>query len=354
MQGKAKLSHGSMTASLQRILFVTAASLIAADLVWGISGRFQVDVIAYLRLGALSLALLGAGIFYQTRRDEPCIAAMLLGACFLCAFSAAASLFNYFLLTFHGPRIDVALAAADRALGFDWVGVMTAMTAHPLLGRLLFLVYNSVLPQIALMMMALGWSGSADKTYRFCIAIASGALVSILVWTAAPSFGAMSIHALPQGVARSVAASVDSEYGRVLVAMLRNGPGFISPADVRGLIGFPSYHGALALIVAWYARSLPRLFWPLLIVNVLVLVATPVQGGHHLVDVLASFPVAALAIFLSRLRENAESSAKSAAMVNKVENLNIGPVPTAFFRASSGQTHANVRRAIKSKLSGVS
>jgi len=353
MQGKAK-HFGPMIANLQRILLSVAASLIAVDLVWGICAHFQVDVAAYVRLGLLSLALTGAGIFYQTRRSEPQLTAMLMGAAFLCAFSAAASMLNYFLLTAHGPRIDAALANADRMLGFDWVAVMTMMAGHPLLGRLLFWAYNTVLPQIALMMVMLGWSGNTEKTYRFCIAVAAGALICIAAWALAPSFGAMSIHALPPDIARAMEVSVDGEYGKALAAMLRNGPGFISPADIRGLIGFPSYHGVLAVIVAWYARALPRLFWPVLVLNTLVLVATPVEGGHHLVDVLASFPVAALAIFLSSLRENAQSSAKAASVVNKSPKFTISPVPQGLFRITPVQDDGNVHSAIKSKLSGVS
>jgi hypothetical protein len=343
-----------MTSSLQRILLAIAASLIAVDLAWGILAHFRVDVTAYARLGLLALTLMGAGFYYQTRRREPAIAAMLMGASFLCAFSAAASLLNYFLLTAHGPRIDAALAVADRALGFDWVGVMTAMAGHPSFNRLLFLAYNIVLPEIALMTVIVGWRGNADKTYRFCLAVAAGALISIVVWALAPSFGAMSVYPLPPDIARAVQVSVDSEYGKALAAMLRSGPGFISPADVRGLIGFPSYHGALALIVAWYARGLPRLFWPLLAVNGVVLVATPIQGGHHLVDVLASFPVAALAIFLSSLREKAKSSAKPFRVVNKVRKFTIGAVPEGLFRITPAQEDESVPPAVKSKLSGVS
>jgi membrane-associated phospholipid phosphatase len=204
------------------------------------------------------------------------------------------------------------------------------------------------------MMVMLGLRGNAAKTYRFCIAVAVGALISILFWALAPSFGAMSVYHLSPAVARAIRTSVDSEYGEVLLAMLRNGPGFISPSDVRGLIGFPSYHGVLALIVIWYGRSVQRLFWPLLVLNALVLVATPVQGGHHLVDVLASFPVAALAIFLASLRETASSPVKASHVVNKLRKFTIRPVPQGLFRIVPAQPEETVRSAIKSKLSGIS
>ncbi|MES2471920.1 MAG: phosphatase PAP2 family protein [Pseudomonadota bacterium] len=340
-----------MIPKLQRILLAIAAALIAVDLAWGFAGGFQVDVLAYGKVALLSAALVGAGIFYQVRRAEPRIAAMLLGASFLCAFSAAASLLNYFLLTFHGPRIDGALAAADLALGFDWAAVMTAVADYPLSNTVLFFVYNIVLPEIALMTVLLGWRGNAEKTYRFCIAVAVSALLCMAVWSAFPSFGAFSIH--PQQPAfAGMTLALDSSYAAELVRLLEHGPGLISPRDTQGLIGFPSYHAVLALLVVWYARAVPRLFWPLAAVNALVLVATPIQGGHHLVDVLAAFPVTALALWLAG--DLAIISRKPSGMVNRLRKFTIGPVPQGLFRIAPAQSHDDAPPAIKSKLSGFS
>jgi hypothetical protein len=337
-----------MTRTLQRLLFLLAAVLVAADLVWAVAGRFQVDLPGYGRIAALTAALVAGGLFYQHKRREPAIAAMLLGAGFLCAFSAGASMLNYFLLTAHGPRSDAWLAGADRALGFDWAAVMTAMTHHPLANRALYFTYGIVLPEIALMTVALAWAGKADKVYRFCLAVAAGALITIFVWALMPSFGAFSVYAAPAGLS----LALDHVYAQELVALLRDGPGRISPGDIKGLIGFPSYHGVLALIVAWYGREIPRLFWPLLGVNLLVLVATPVQGGHHLVDVLAAFPVSALSLFIAARAVPSAEARKPSRMVNKKPRFTIRPVPQAFFRISATQKPEATASAIKSKLSG--
>src|ERR1700749_22475 len=109
-----------MTVNFQRILFTLAATLVAIDLVWGFCGRFHVDVLAYARLGLLSLGMAAGGFFYQNRPDEPALAPIMFGTGLPCAFSAAVSVLNYFLPTVAGPRIDDILAAADQALGFDW------------------------------------------------------------------------------------------------------------------------------------------------------------------------------------------------------------------------------------------
>jgi len=339
-----------MIPKLQRILLVLVAALVAVDLAWGLVGGFAVEVSAYTRIALLSLALVAGGMFYSTRRKEPRLAAMLFGASFLCVFSAAASLLNYFLLTFHGPRIDMALAAADLWLGFDWVRMMTAVAGYPRFNGMLFYVYNSVLPQIALMVVLLGWLGNAEKIYRFCITVAASALTCIAIWSAVPSFGAISVY--PADAFAHMTLALDSHYAAELMRMLEQGPGLITPTDTKGLIGFPSYHAVLALLVIWYARVFGRFVWLFGALNILVLVATPIQGGHHLVDVLAAFPVTVFALWLAG--EFSHFARKPAAMVNRLRKFTIRPVPEGLFRIAPAHSEDPAAPAVKSKLSGLS
>src|SRR3569833_2387096 len=101
-----RIPKGLMTAALQRVMFAVAASLVMIVMAWGWIGHFHVDAAAYARPALIGLVLLAAGIFYQTRRPDPKIVAMLSGASFLIFFSAAANLLNNFLLTVAGARID--------------------------------------------------------------------------------------------------------------------------------------------------------------------------------------------------------------------------------------------------------
>ena len=119
--------------------------------------------------------------------------------------------------------------------------------------------------------------------------------------------------------------ALDSRYAQDLVRLLKDGPGLISPRDAKGLIGFPSYHATMALLAIWYLRDVKILRWPVLMLNLAVLLATPVQGGHHAIDVLAAFPVAALAIFLA---SQIGGAAKFPLMVNKSSKA-AEPLPTA-------------------------
>jgi membrane-associated phospholipid phosphatase len=142
--------------------------------------------------------------------------------------------------------------------------------------------------------------------------------------------------------------ALDQAYARELVRLLHEGAGMISPRDAKGLIGFPSYHAVLALLVTWYARKLAFLRWPALLLNSAVLLATPIQGGHHLVDVLAAFPVAAVVIFL------AEKAAQAKHLVNNMPKFTLTPVPQGFLRITAEQKDESEALAIKLKLSGFS
>jgi hypothetical protein len=329
-----------------------AATVVIIDCVWWGWGQFSLDLGAYLRLALMSAGLFAGAAFYTRWRPDPRLAAMLFGAGFLCAFSAGASVLNYFLLTVAGTPIDPLLVAVDRALGFDWYDVMVGMASYPTLNEVLFRIYNTILPQMAILLVVLAWTGHVEQVYRFCLAVAVGALIAIAIWTVIPSLGAKSLYTLPAWVEARLVLSVTPEYGRELVRLLQNGPGYITPADLRGLIAFPSYHVVLALLLIWFARPVRWLYWPYLILNIVVLISTPIQGGHHLVDVFGAFPVTLLALVLAG--ESAKILRKPSRRVNNLRTFTIGPVPQGLFRIAPAQSQDDAPQAIKPKLSGLS
>ncbi len=288
-----------MVSRVQFVLLGIVASVAAVDLTWTGAGHFSVDARAYGGIALLTAIFAAAGVFYDRVRREERLAAMLLGTSFLLGMSASFSLLNYLLLTVAGPRIDIPLAALDRVIGVDWPAMMAMAAQHPLIAVIMQLAYISVLPQLAVLVAVLGWHGKHEHIYSLCLALSAGAAISMTVWTLAPSFGAFSVYELPANVSRHLPLALDGHYAKALVALLAHGPGHISPADAKGLIGFPSFHAVMALFVAWHARELAIVRWFALGLNAVVLVATPIEGGHHVVDVLAGFAVAVLAVLFA-------------------------------------------------------
>ncbi len=248
---------------------------------------------------------------------------MLFGTGFLVAFSAAASVLNAMLLTVANSRIDTLLARADIALGFDWPAMMRAVAGHPDILWILQAAYSVLLPEVALAVVVLGTVDRISSLYRFVLAVAIGALICIFVWTLFPAFGAMSVYHFDSALAARLHVAVDGAYGQALVRMLKDGPGLIAPDNIKGLIGFPSYHVVLALLLIWHFRDLRLLSGLMAGINSLVILATPIEGGHHWVDVFAGLPVALLAVMGADQLYRLTNRWNNSPVVNLAENLTV-------------------------------
>lgn len=288
-----------MQTILNRLLLAMSAAIVLLDGVWLVAGHFSYDASSYGLLFALILPLAAAGAFYARVRRDDVLNALLACSAFLIVFPAGCALLSYLLATVAGPRIDALLAAADRAIGFDWPALMGFVAQYPKANMLLGLAYVSVMPQTVILIFALGFTKKIAELYRFSLALAIGAVITLAVWTLAPSFGAFSVYTLPDATAGRLGLVLGFDYGHALVQMLKDGPGFISPKELRGIVGFPSYHTLQALVLMWYARDLKILRWPAIALNLAVLAAIPIQGGHHLVDAFGGAAVTALSIVLS-------------------------------------------------------
>ncbi len=83
----------------------------------------------------------------------------------------------------------------------------------------------------------------------------------------------------------------------------------------QGVVTFPSFHTASAVFLIYVARRSP---WTLCVsapLNLTMIVATPLGGGHYLVDLLAGAAVAAACIFLVRRMEHRGANAAAAPQV---------------------------------------
>ena len=80
-----------------------------------------------------------------------------------------------------------------------------------------------------------------------------------------------------------------------------------------GLVAFPSFHTTAGILFTWALWTSPRLRWPAVMVNGLMLVSVPVIGAHYLIDLIAGVIVAWIGIAgAGRLMKRSTSSYPSA------------------------------------------
>lgn len=232
-----------------------------------------------LALGALQLPLL----LRRYRRDAR-IAATLRAACLLLLFQAGAACLSYLLIALAPPLVDGALAGWDHALGLDWPALQRAQAGLPEAAQLLLRgAYDSGLPQILLVLLYLGFSGRTPRLQDFLLRYGAATLLVILLSAPFPAAGAWKHFGAGSGA--DLAALTHFE-------ALRDGSlRELALSRMQGLISMPSLHAAMAVLLAHALRGTP-LRWPGLALNLLMLAATPVEGGHYLVDVLAGVALA--------------------------------------------------------------
>ncbi|PZR80619.1 MAG: hypothetical protein DLM68_19355 [Hyphomicrobiales bacterium] len=169
------------------------------------------------------------------------------------------------------PRWDGALAAADHALGLNWLDMYQWLTRHPAIDASARALYNSLGPEMLILLFALELLGHHNQARAFLLWFMVSGIATIGIGILIPAAGAFVYHHLP----------VASTTGYVAQwADLRNGTlRTINPLNNQGLVIFPSFHTVLAVLCACAARPLRILRYPSLALNLLIILSTPAMGG---------------------------------------------------------------------------
>jgi hypothetical protein len=207
------------------------------------------------------------------------------------ALMGAVSAYPVAALT-HGYH-DAALQRADDALHFGWMVWYRMVAASPLLQQLGIAAYRSIYLTPAIL---LGWfaaTGQRGAAYRFLGTFWVAAVITLSLFSLMPAVGPFSYlwHA-------AIVYMPESELWQPdLIPMLRaHTVHVVDLGMLRGLVSAPSFHAAAATLYIVTALRIPRLRWPLLCVNAAMLLATPVEGTHYLIDMILGAGVALAAI----------------------------------------------------------
>jgi membrane-associated phospholipid phosphatase len=246
-----------------------------------------------------ALFLCGLWGIYSRLRPAPRLADLArIGLMFL-LYTNAAAVLSYLVTGIAGgvALLDHRLAAADRALGFDWLGIYRWLQASPGLLLVARMLYASLGLQLLLLLLILSPMGRADRAREFFSAFVISSLAVILLGAALPAAGAF----VEYGAAEAHSRPYVLQYLALRDGSLR----LIDLGQVQGLVQFPSFHAALAALCCYAVRGMRLLFPASLVLNLLVIAATPTVGGHHLIDVIAGLLLAAATIGVLSWRDKA-------------------------------------------------
>jgi PAP2 superfamily protein len=279
-------------------------STLALDFVWADYAHIHL-VAAPLILMAFLIAILAAMAHaYRFRLPTISSAAHLTQATILSLLSYG--LLSYLVLTLKMPLQDENFIAVDRALGFDWLASYNWIKAHPLLDCILWWAYILSGPQLIVGVLLLPLIGQSHILREAIYATIISLTVIIAIEALLPAQGAWVYYNIP----------IHKDWIADLTA-LRAGDFHV--LDIRhgtGIVVFPSFHCCLGVLCMYACRFNRYLLTGSVVLNVTMILSTPSQGSHYLVDGIAGCGVAVLSIALVRYALHSRDNTRTQAVLN--------------------------------------
>lgn len=214
--------------------------------------------------------------------------------------AAVLTTLSYVLASTNMPLQDSSLISLDQAIGVDWRSLIDDFMRLPSLMVLLNYAYASLSYQLALFLPVVFLTGHGRLGSQFVLAwsIALGAAVVISPFT--PALGGYLHFQLDPKDFPEVRIWAAWLFVTPVYALRDGSLNVVELRNLDGIITFPSFHAAVAVLMAWAASGIPLLRYPMIFLNLLMLISTIPIGGHYLIDVMAGSLVAVASIVAAR------------------------------------------------------
>jgi PAP2 superfamily protein len=284
--------------SSDSVSWLMIAALVASIGLAELQAPLAIDIRSFTGLAIACAALTAVAAFYRRVRINENFAVSCIGLQQALLFTGAGSILSYLLARNGGAFWDSTLYGWDQALGLDWLGYVRFVDAHPWLVLPYRLAYGSLIPQIIIVILALGFGGRLDQLRIFILAAILSGITAVLL---SPLFPAVSnyVHlGLTQADFDHVSPWAGYVHLKDLTALRGGQVMVLSLPKMQGIITFPSYHACLAALTLWafWNSRLGWLRWAGAGLSLMTLAATPVDGGHYFVDVFAGLAIAVACI----------------------------------------------------------
>ena len=281
------------------LAWATLAGLSALAAAWFAISPLRFVVDEDMRNTLVSLAVVLPLAAFVSWRGFARLGAFLFTLPFFVITGILGRALNYLFVLLALPLQDDWLARADAVLGFDWVAAVMLVDSHPWLASLLRFAYASYAWLLPLTFLLLTLMGRLRRLREFLLLFTLTGFATMAIGGLLPALGAFEHFRINA----ADLATLPPETGRTWVPdMLALQAGTFRDfvvAKADGLTAFPSFHAVMALLFAFAFRG-TILHWPMFLLSVLVMVATPVFGGHYFVDLLGGVAIFILFVALFR------------------------------------------------------
>ncbi len=246
------------------------------------------------------ICLITLEFVYTKVRPRPAIASLAGMFADIIGFSCVSAILSYLVVALRFPLVDNSLVMIDNMLHLDWISYYNWYRASPYIITLLMkLSYFSLMIQIISLpilfnFLSLYKSPETVSRSRFLLnGFAATALVSIILSGLFPAVSAFVWYQV----------ELKTAYIADFEGLYNGSKTIIDLSKLQGIITFPSFHAALAVVLTCSTYGIWYLFVPVLLINIINLLSTSVVGGHYFIDIFAGMAIATIWIVIFNVRE---------------------------------------------------
>jgi membrane-associated phospholipid phosphatase len=277
-------------------LWVGLAVLTVVDAVLMVAGGFRPAGTAWLAITAVSAGAAGLGYLYSSVRRDDRLAALAFAAAYLIAYTLAGATLSYVGTSLGLPLLDAQFARVDTALGLDWLATLEFVDSRPILGAVLRFSYASSMGQVVLALIVLAATRQFVRLADFLALFTVTSLITVMLSSLLPAVGAFVFYDPPAALRDVVGVDAGIWHIQHFAALRSGAMRTIDAAAIEGLVTFPSFHTALAVVTTWAFWRTRTLAYSAVALNALVIASTVPVGGHYFIDVFAGGAIAVAAI----------------------------------------------------------
>jgi membrane-associated phospholipid phosphatase len=292
-----ELAHPVDPRSRPLYAIILAAIVIELTILFASDFTVSLNVIVKIFFFLIWVAFAGLAI---RRYGSPKIGSILEAFALPPIVGALTAVSTVFLTTVSYPFADPMLANADKAIGFDWLSLFAIYRDNPLIVYFSDWAYSSIYLQLTVVAASLFIVNRSQRGWEFMTAWALASLITVLIYPFFPASGPyLHFGVTPQDIPHF---DVDFPWttGDTITA-IRDGSLRDLAKAMTGLVSFPSFHFAAAVLFAWAILPVLWLRVPIVMLNIAMGFATIIIGSHYLVDLFAGAVVAALAIYGAKI-----------------------------------------------------
>lgn len=185
------------------------------------------------------------------------------------------------------PLIDNHLIAFDRLIGFHSIAALQWTHAHPMIKKIFHVCYMSLGFQMFIIPLVLAIWMDKRGLDTYLLAALVSYTIGTTVYYFFPTAGLTYIFHTPLlGVEQhDTFLKFYDVHHRIPLTTYQG-----------GMIAFPSFHVTWATLLTLACRYKKVLFYPMIVLNLIVITSTFMLGWHYLTDVFAAFVLVAISL----------------------------------------------------------